>query len=469
MRVADDTLIAQSATRLAELIRTELVSSTEVVEAHLDRIEAINHDIRAVVMLCADRARAEAESADLAIQRGDAVGPLHGVPFTLKDSYDTAGVISTGGTLGRKDFAPQRDSAVAARLRAAGGILLGKTYCPELTQASDGNLMHPRPNNPYGSRERELSASGSSSGSAALVAACGSPLDFGSDTGGSVRLPAHNCGVAGLKPSAGLAPRTGHIVPWGMGAMDILTQPGPIARRVEDLWLALQIVAGPDGVDPAVAPVPLGDPSQIDLGNLRIAWYDAAPKHERPDDDVRDTVAAAAHALTQRGATTANNPPPLLSRYFELRNRVDGADDFNWVRRLLARSGTTRMSPQLQDLWRQAIPNTLSDYVLTLEAQDQLRSEILQWMDAYDAILAPVTVAAAQPHDAERPGDPLLRNYTGVFNMLGWPAAVVRCGMSDDGLPIGVQIAAPTWRDHVVIAVAAALEESLGGWRPPPI
>ena len=179
----------------------------------------------------------EAREADAALARGESKGPLHGVPMTLKDSLDTEGVVTTGGTLGRRTFVPERDSTVAARLRAAGAILLGKSNTPEITFSGEtDNLVYGRTNNPYG---LDRTPGGSSGGAGAIVAAGGSPFDIGSDTGGSIRLPAHFSGIAGIKPNSGRVPRTGHIIPYAAGAEDAYTQNGPMARYVEDLVLTL--------------------------------------------------------------------------------------------------------------------------------------------------------------------------------------------------------------------------------------
>ena len=455
-------LIQRSASQMARLVRAGEVSVVELVEAHLERIAEINPQLNAVVTLCAARAQREAAAADAAVARGDQLGPLHGVPFTLKDSHDTEGVVSTGGTLGRRDHVPDADSTVAARLRAAGAILLGKTSCPELTQAANGNAMHPPANNPY---NLSRTPGGSSGACAAIVAAAGSPLDFGSDTGGSIRAPAHYCGIAALKPTSGRVPRSGHIIPWGLGAMDGLTQIGPMARFVEDLALTLPIISGPDGVDPAIAPVPLGDPADVELGALRIAWYPQADGHAPTDTAVQRAVAAAADALRNITRLVVQDCPPMLADYFDLRERVDGADDFNWLRRLLARHGTTELSPQLRGLWREAKPSTLADFTLALEEQDRFRSGMLQWMRSYDVVLAPAAVSAARPHEWEPP-EGVRANYTGAYNLAGWPGVVVRCGTATDGMPIGVQVLAAPWREDIALAVAAALERAFGGWKP---
>src|ERR671924_288509 len=217
--------IYASATALARAIRAKEVSATEAVHAYLQRIAAVNPALNAVVQLCAEAAQAEARAADTALARGQMTGPLHGVPMTIKDSLDAAGVITTGGTQGRATFVPAHDATAVARLRAAGAILLGKTNTPELTIAYEtDNLIYGRTNNPY---DLSRTCGGSSGGAAAIVAAGGSPFDIGSDTGGSLRVPSHGCGTATIRPTSGRVPRTGHILP-PAGVMDALTQIGPI-------------------------------------------------------------------------------------------------------------------------------------------------------------------------------------------------------------------------------------------------
>ncbi len=226
-------LINSSVSSLAQAIRAKQVSSAELVQAYLDRIDDVNPALNAVVQL-APGAMDEARDADTALARGEIRGALHGVPMTIKDSLDTAGIISTGGTKGRESFIPQQDATVVRRLREAGAILLGKTNTPEFTLSFEtNNLIYGRTNNPY---DTSRTPGGSSGGAAAIVAASGAPFDIGSDFGGSIRLPSHLCGIAGLKPSAGRVPRTGHIYPFG-GVQDSFQQIGPLARYVEDLAL----------------------------------------------------------------------------------------------------------------------------------------------------------------------------------------------------------------------------------------
>ncbi len=300
-------LIWTSATSLARAIRDRDVSSEEVVRAHLDRIEEVNPKLNAVVQLAAERALSEAQAADAALAHGDLKGPLHGVPITLKDSIDTEGIVTTGGTKGRASFVPHRDATVGARLRNAGAILMGKTNTPELTMAAGtDNLIYGRTNNPY---DLSRSPGGSSGGAGAIIASGGSPLDLGSDTGGSIRLPAHFCGIAGIKPTSGRVPRTGHIIPWGLGAVDAFTQIGPMARFVEDLILALPILSGVDWEDPAIVPMPLEDPDAVDPKRLRVAVYTDDGKVP-PTPEIALAVKAAASAVRDAGASVEEDRPP---------------------------------------------------------------------------------------------------------------------------------------------------------------
>src|SRR5690606_27612481 len=282
-----------SAGALAAAIRRGELTCEAVVTSCLARIREVNAALNAVVQLAADSATARAREADAALARGESWGPLHGVPMTIKDSLDTAGVISTGGTLGRRDFVPENDATVVARLRDAGAILLGKTNTPELTLSFEtDNLIYGRTSNPY---DLTRSPGGSSGGAAAIIAAGGTPFDIGSDYAGSIRLPAHFCGIAGIKPSAGRVPRTGPIFPFG-GVQDSYQQVGPMARYVDDLILLLPLIMGPDFVDPGVVPQPYGDPRSLELSTLRVSFH-TDNGVMTPDPAVREAVEAAARAL----------------------------------------------------------------------------------------------------------------------------------------------------------------------------
>ena len=459
-----DELIYKSAKSIAKAIRNKEVSSAEVVDAFLKRIEEVNPKINAVVQLATDRARAEAREADEALSRGESKGPLHGVPITLKDSLDTEGIITTGGTKGRESFVPEQDATVTARLRGAGAILMGKTNTPELTFAGEtSNLIYGRTNNPY---DLARMPGGSSGGAGAIIASGGSPLDMGSYTGGSVRLPAHFCGIAGIKPTSGRVPRTGHIIPFGMGAVDSLTQIGPMARYVEDLALALPIISGPDWRDPAIVPMPLGDPDAVDLKSLRVAVH-TDNGLMTPTPETIEAVTAAAKALSDAGVTVEEACPAALQQIPDIKARLNSADG---TRRLLEKAGTTEIHPWLQRWFDRVEVVPTADYMALLEKVDAYRSEMLGFMEAYDAILCPTCAFPATEHEGSF--DESRRNgftYSGAYNVTGWPGAVVRGGTSQEGLPIGVQVVARPWREDVALALAQQLETALGGWQRPPL
>ena len=462
-------IIYASAKSMAQAVRDKEVSAVELVEAHLGRIEEVNSALNAVVQLAAERARAEAVEADAALARGESKGALHGVPFTLKDSIDTEGIITTGGTLGRKDFVPDADATVTARLRAAGGILLGKTNTPELTYAGEtDNLVYGRTNNPF---DLSRAPGGSSGGAGAIVCCGGAAFDIGSDTGGSVRGPAHYCGITGIKPNSGRVPRTGHIVPHSFGAVDSLTQNGPMARYVEDLALILPIISGPDWDDPHIVPMPLGNPSDVDISGLRVAFYTDNGLRV-PTDEIVAAVRSAANALADAGCLVEEDLPRAIPDNPDINNQLSQGDGQAGARRLLAKYGTTETHEWMTRLLEKASENMVSvgEYTAVLEKIDSYRSAMLGFMENYDVIVCPVSAFAALPHgesmtDENRSGI----NYTATYNITGWPSTVVRGGTSPDGLPIGVQVVARPWREDVSLAVAQYLEGALGGWQRPPM
>ena len=462
-------IIYASAKSMAQAVRDKEVSAVELVEAHLGRIEEVNSALNAVVQLAAERARAEAVEADAALARGESKGALHGVPFTLKDSIDTEGIITTGGTLGRKDFVPDADATVTARLRAAGGILLGKTNTPELTYAGEtDNLVYGRTNNPF---DLSRAPGGSSGGAGAIVCCGGAAFDIGSDTGGSVRGPAHYCGITGIKPNSGRVPRTGHIVPHSFGAVDSLTQNGPMARYVEDLALILSIISGPDWDDPHIVPMPLGNPADVDISGLRVAFYTDNGLRV-PTDEIVAAVRSAANALEDAGCLVEEDLPRAIPDNPDINNQLSQGDGQAGARRLLAKYGTTETHEWMTRLLEKASENMVSvgEYTAVLEKVDSYRSAMLGFMENYDVIVCPVSAFAALPHgesmtDENRSGI----NYTATYNITGWPSTVVRGGTSPDGLPIGVQVVARPWREDVSLAVAQYLEGALGGWQRPPM
>lgn len=457
-----ETLWSRSATWLARAIAAREVSSLEAVEACLARIEAVNPRINAVVRL-ADDARDRARAADEALARGEIVGPLHGVPFTLKDSLDTAGVVTTAGTAGWRDRIPDRDATVAARLRGAGAILLGKTNTPEFTWANEtDNEVYGRTSNPYALAR---TTGGSSGGSAAAVASGESPFDVGSDSGNSIRQPAHLCGVAGIKPTSGRVPRTGHW-PGFEGLFESFTQLGPIARRVEDLALVLPVIAGPDGEDPHVVPAPLLDPSAVDVGGLRVAWF-ADNGIRPPTPETAAAVRTAVEAIAATGATTVEQVPPDVVDARPAWEAVVRADGFAWLWRLIERAGTPGHGSYDTFGWvtpREGEPIPGDALSAAVERADLVRSRLLRWFAPFDLLVSPVLPAPAVRHGETRTaayGD----TYSEIHNLTGWPAATVRAGTSPDGLPIGVQLVAQPWREDVALAAAAIVEAATGGWQ----
>ncbi len=453
-------LLFSPLTEIAHAIRSRKVSSVEVVEAHLRRIETVNPQINAVVTL-ADSALEEATAADAALERGDDVGPLHGVPMTIKDSFDTAGVISTWGTPGRRQFVPQKDATAVARMKAAGAILLGKTNTSEFTLSFyANNPIFGATRNPYNT---ERMSGGSSGGAAAIVAAGGSPVDLGTDTGGSIRLPAHFCGIAGIRPTTGRVPRTGHAVPFG-GLADALTQVGPLARSVADLALVLSIITGPDGIDPYLVPMLLLDYRDVNLSGLRVAFFSdngvASPTTE--------TVAAVERvvgALAEAGCHVQESQLPGVEQSRDLLRGLLRATGSEWEKRALAQAGTDLNETSMRFVHT---AQAFSPIELThlLENVDNFRSAALHWFQPYDLLISPVNAGPALPV-GEVEDHILDFTYTMTFNLTGWPTAVVRVGTSPEGLPIGVQITAQPWREDVALAAAHYIEQTFGGWQRP--
>jgi amidase len=422
-------ILGASALSLGRAIRTRQVSSAEVVAAYLRRIDQVNPAINAVVQRADERALAEARAADDALARGETGGPFHGVPFTVKDIFDVAGIVSAAGLEERAAFVPERDAVVVARMRGAGAILLGKTNCPP----GGGGVVTDNPvygatRNPY---DLDRSPSGSSGGEAAAIAAGASPLGLGSDSGGSIRTPAHYCGIAALRPTVGRVPNTGAFeLPGGLS--DPRSQIGPMSRWVEDLGPVLAIVAGVDWRDSGVIPMPLGDPASVEPRGLRVACY-ADDGMAPPTPETSQAVRDAARALADAGAVIEQTRPPALDQVWDI---------------------TTRY-------WR-SWELTGAEMGRLMHDWDEFRTTMLGFVERYDLILCPVADAPAVPQGVEGNG-----SYCLPSSLTGYPGAVVRAGTSPEGLPIGVQLVARPWREDVVLAAAERIEMTLGGWRPP--
>jgi amidase len=459
--------LSLSAIKQASLIRQRRVSSAEIVQAHLDRISEMNPCINAVVEVFADRALAEACEADEDLARCGPAGPFHGVPFSIKDSIQIAGARCTAGTLGRASAPPAtEDATLVRRLREAGAIPIARTNLPDLLFAFESeNFLFGATNNPYGLTR---TSGGSSGGEAALLAACGSPMGLGSDAAGSVRLPAHFCGVAGIKPTSGRLPRTGHFPPAG-GWIERLWQIGPMARRVEDLAAMMAVLTGPDGRDASVAECPYRDPANVDLSRLRVAFY-ADDGFAPVSADVTRVVRAAAAALAPEVEALEENRPACLANAYDLEMKLIGADGGDGLREYLESLGSTRVHPLLTGWLGKLEPYrvNLAGFARYWAEWDEYRAAMLAFLESYDAILCPVYTQAALPHGASILDENFRGfSYTMAYNVAGWPAAVVRCGESTQGLPIGVQVAAAPWREDIALAVAGRLEEALGGWKAP--
>ena len=459
-------LIYSSATELARIIRDKQVSSEEVVDAHLQRIDIVNPKLNAIVQLTDDEARAQATAADTALARGETKGPLHGVPVTIKEAIETAGVISTGGTLGRASFVPTRDATSVARLRAAGAIILGNTNAPELSLAYESdNLIYGPTNNPY---DLSRTAGGSTGGEAAIIAAGGSPLGLGGDFAGSIRVPAHFCGIAGLRPNPGRASGNGYFPPAG-GMISMLAQNGPMARYVEDLSLMLPIIAGVDWRDPYTVPMPLGDPGTVDLKGLRIAFYTdngIVP----PTPETAEAVKTAASILSNSGIAVEEDRPPDVEQSFELFLSLLSADGGAGIQMVLEMAGTTEVHPILRETLDGMTQGATSaaEFMGLWYRWDAWRRAILSFMEKYDVIISPACAYPAMPHGTTASNWPAF-SYVHTYSLTVSPGVVVRAGTSPEGLPIGVQIVPRHWREDVALAVAQHIETALGGWPRPPL
>ena len=412
------------------MIEQGQASSAEVVGAHLARIEAVNPWLNAVVRLAPD-ALDRAREADEALARGEAIGPLHGVPFTVKDWIETADLVCDGGYPERRDHSPSRDATAVARMRAAGAILIGKTNVRE------GAPLHPRPNNPI---DVSRTPGSSSSGEAAIIAAGGSPMGLASDSGGSIRWPAHCCGVAGLKPSAGLVPNTGHFPRLGH-LSDPRTAIGPLARSAHDLEAVLRAIAGEDFVDPGVAPVPLRRAGDVDLSAMRVGWFASVDGAEVTADTAR-AIAAAADTLAALGCAVREIDAPWL------------ADSLAITRAYWARRTSASLNEWTPDRAARLDEDAIERSVFEWERFTRRMSATMR---DFDLLLSPVARRPAPTHGDWSETEYL---FTLPYSLSGQPAVVIPFGVSADGLPIGIQLAARRWRDDHALASALALEKT---------
>jgi amidase len=440
------------------------------MEAHLRRIERLNPQLNAIVTLAPD-ALERAREAEAELMRGQLRGALHGVPVTIKDTIETRGLLTTGGSRVRAGYLPERDATAVARLRASGALVLGKTNVAEMAAAYDTeNPVFGHANNPY---DLKRTTGGSSGGEAAAIAACLSPGGLGSDLMGSARVPAHFCGIAGLKPTTGSVPCDGHI-PASEGVASLGAAIGPLARNVEDLRLLFRVIAGADERQAVSAALPSGLNS-IDVHGLHAAWY-AFDGVTPVTAETREAVEAAARALEAAGMSVREERPPSVERGQEL-----------WSK-LFARAALVQMKEEyrgaeneagefvryLLDSSKHVAPPSFDEFAQAWMERDLLRARLLEWMKETPFILAPVGAMPACLHGARKvsvEGKSLsifrAFSYAQTYNVFGLPAACVPAARTREGLPVGVQVIGRPFADEAVLRVAAILEERLGGWQPP--
>jgi amidase len=467
-----------SAATMAEWIRQKKISPVELAEAHLRRIEKLNPALNAFSHLGADGALRQARQAQETLARGGTLGPLHGVPVTIKSSIDVAGQRCEAGTRLRAGFVPQQDAPLVARLRAAGAVILGTTNTPELLMAYEtDNLLYGRTNSPW---DPERTPGGSSGGESAAIAAGCSAAGVGSDGGGSIRVPAHFTGICGLKPTPGRIPATGHFPPSG-GPFALLGVVGPMARTVRDLQLMFEVMAGPDDADVCSAPVPLRPVSETALHKVRIGFFEddgTAPV----TPETRAAVRRAVRALEEQGFEAAPFLPQGLEearqawRIFFLRTAAQ-------VIRGMAAGRESELSSILQNFLdiAGAEPDlTLQRFMDAWFGRDEIRTRLLLQMREFPIVVCPVCSIPAFRHrertwtvEGQRVGyldsQRDVMSYTEWFNLTGNPAAVVPVGLSPEGLPIGVQIVGRPHEEELVLAIAEKIESACAGWRKPPV
>jgi amidase len=485
--IAMDDLIFQSARELARIIRDREASAEEVLDAHLRQIAEHNPALNAIVTLDEQGARRRAREADEALARGDVWGPLHGVPVTIKDCFETAGLKTTSGFPPLKEHVPAEDATAVARLRAAGAVIVGKTNLSLL--AADYQTDNPvfgRTNNPW---DRTRTAGGSSGGSGAAVAAGFSPLDLGSDIAGSIRVPSHFCGVYGLKPTEHRVSSVGHIPDWhipGMTPKGIVRHMGvygPLARSVADLRLCFSLIAGSDARRPEVPPLPIrGDSAKPPVEKLRIAWTDRFGDAV-VSAETRDTLEMAATELGRQGARVERIEPGLdYATVWRTLGEVVAAELGGPMPFLL------RSMFYLQFLLMPRSPATrgflrglrldMRGLARALAYRDEVVRSIEEVFERFDAWLCPVTTTPAFTH--RKPGKAIevdgrrtpywvaIGAYTMPFNVSGNPVVVLPAGRSKEGLPIGVQVVGQRWGDERLLEIAASLDPFIGEFRNPP-
>ncbi len=461
-----DNLLQLSASSLVSKIHSQELSSETVVRAFLDRIANVNPAINAVVEQDAELALKQAREADQQIAAGKPLGKLHGLPVTIKDSMLVKGFKCSKGSTVLYGPVAERDATIITRLREQGAIILGLTNVPEFLMAYEtDNLVHGCTNNPY---DLTRTPGGSSGGEAAILAACGSPVGIGTDAGGSIRLPAHYCGIAGIKPTQHLVPQTAGIPGDQIGLLAQFGTAGPMGRYIEDLELILSVIAGPDGIDPYALPIPLQPTSSVNLADLKIAWY-TDNGIVAADDEVSACIKAAADFLTDRVSVMKQDCPETMKSTYEVmwETFMLGADGGRGLQSMQKALNISKPSRAFQEALKLAktCDGSVEDYRNRLQTAQQFRWDMMRFINNYDVIICPVSSTPARLH-GESYANIKEYMYTSAYNLTGWPAVTVCCGLSKQGLPIGVQVIAKPWHDHVALAVAKQLQTHYGVWFP---
>jgi Asp-tRNA(Asn)/Glu-tRNA(Gln) amidotransferase A subunit family amidase len=477
-----------SAVRIAAAIRGGVTSAAEVLDAYLERIAEVNPRVNAIATLDEEGARAAARAADAATARGQSLGPLHGVPFTVKDVIATKGVRTTAGSLTLADWEPTASATAVERLQQGGAVLVGKGNCPEYALDIDtDNRIFGRTVNPW---SPDHTPGGSSGGESAALASGCSALGIGTDYGGSIRWPAACTGVVALRPTGGIVPGTGQVPytavpgtdldrlphaapPNSMSLQSQLQRVAPMARSVDDLWAALQVMAGPDDLDVSTVPVKLGEPDFVDVRLLNCTWYGsdgAAPV----DAEVAAVVETAAKALQDFGVKMRHELPPGLAEaepVFQKFRAAEGVPDHQELA-----SGREELLTANIHGWFSATgaEATVRTYRRLAAQRDLIRAKVLAHLRQHPLFLLPVGSIPAFRADADTfvvEGKTVPRlsliSCCRAISVLNLPAATVPCGTSSAGLPIGVQVVGRPFHDHEVVAAARVLEEIFGAWRPP--
>jgi Asp-tRNA(Asn)/Glu-tRNA(Gln) amidotransferase A subunit family amidase len=469
-----DGLTFLSAEEMASRIRRKEISVVELIQAHLSRIQVVNPRINAFVSLDPERVRRDAFAADAAVLHGRPLGPLHGVPVTIKSSIDLAGYPCEAGTKLRAGNVPYSDAPLVSRLKAAGAIILGNTNVPELLMAYEtDNLLYGRTNNPW---DLERTPGGSSGGEAAAIAAGCSAGGVGSDGGGSIRVPAHFSGICGLKPTPGRIPATGHF-PGSLGPFTQLGVVGPMARTVGDLELLFEAMAGPEDGDVRSAPVPMRRPDRKMLPRqVRIGYFEddgIAPV----TSETRQAIRKAAKLLQDQGFTVEPFRPAGLEQLRELWWVFFGLTGGQVLGPMLE-GHESELSPILREfvgIVKASPPLTLTCLLNAWMERDQCKMRLLEQMREYPVLLCPVCSVPAFRHgernwqiDGKQVEYLDSMRYTQWFNLTGNPGVVVPVGRSPEGLPIGVQLVGRHYEEELILAVAERVEQGCGALKIPP-